>query len=259
MTDTNKKGMFDGLTAKDWIIGLFTGGLWILYKMYKNGAPMGKVGGAFLVLVVLVAIFGEDKKEIATTENVATQKSEAETCSSELSYKCFKLGMNKKDIPPQIKLVKADLMADYDQSYKYTDANNNLIKINDIDFTVTFIIRGDNNKVRGITYKANVDKDIDEDTLIRISKKFMSRQVENSTMKDWKSGKPSGITLVYLNEEAGINEDFRVVYMNKYSSFFKNTITIQHILTSKKGSKEQMDENFREIKKRLIDGTFLNR
>lgn len=74
MSEENK-GMFDGITAKDWIIGFFTGFLWIFYKIHKNGAPFGKIIGGFVGVIVIIgilgAIFGE-KKPSSTNETVTT-------------------------------------------------------------------------------------------------------------------------------------------------------------------------------------------
>ena len=169
-----KKGIFDGFTAKDWIIGLFTGWLWIIYKMHKNGAPIGKVLGGFFGVAILMGIlsstFGEkdtsstNNETVAKTEvkidnseaeRIAKEKAEAERLAKEedtLSYKNFKLGMDKRDIPSSIKLVKKDLMSSKLNTYKYIDSNNNKIKIGDYSLNVSFVISNTSNKVHHIIY-----------------------------------------------------------------------------------------------------------
>lgn len=51
-----KKSIFSGLTVEDWIIGFFTGWLWIFYKMYKNGSSLGKSLGIIVGFIIVVAL-----------------------------------------------------------------------------------------------------------------------------------------------------------------------------------------------------------
>jgi len=46
--------MFNGFRWYDWVIGYFTFGLWILWKMHKNGVPIFKVIGGFIVVIGLL-------------------------------------------------------------------------------------------------------------------------------------------------------------------------------------------------------------
>ncbi len=60
--------MFKGFTLKDWVIGYFTLGIWIFYKMYKNGSSLGKSLGiiyGFLIVVALIyRVIYNDKIEL---------------------------------------------------------------------------------------------------------------------------------------------------------------------------------------------------
>ena len=60
--------MFKGFTLKDWVIGYFTLGIWIFYKMYKNGSSLGKslgiIGGFFIVVALIYRVIYNDEIEL---------------------------------------------------------------------------------------------------------------------------------------------------------------------------------------------------
>ena len=266
--------MFKDFTVKDWIIGYFTLGIWIIYKMHKNGAPIGKVIGGFVGVIVFIgilgAIFGEKKSSLANSETMATieevkvDNSEAQKAKVEaekkaeteknkgLSYKDFRVGMDRKDIPSQIELIKGSKMSDYDNSFKYSDGNKNKIKIDTLDGAVSFVISDQTNKVKTITFEVSMDTEYTQSDMKEFAKKLTDRSFDISTIDDYKSGKLSSIILVSKEIKDGIENEMRIFYTNQYSSYKPNTLTVMTTNRDKKKSDEEVNQRVQKVAEEYI-------
>jgi hypothetical protein len=185
--------MFSNFKWYDWLIGLFTYGLWILWKLYKNGAidvdDLKKKGGKLtggkkiikktlkwiaIVWVGLVVMAGISslfsEKEIATTIDTQTVQTVAKPITiSEL----FKLGMKKENIPSKINLLRGKRLEGYIKDhYIYSDQNNNEININGFDFKVSFNINDTDGYVESIKFESENINDISKSELKKLATVF---------------------------------------------------------------------------------------
>ncbi len=196
------------------------------------------------------------KQQTVNVNEPVTEKEKSET--KQLTFKDFYLGMDKSDIPSQIELVKGAKMSDYDDSFQYEDKNNNLIKIDDFEFTVKFVIRGDNNKVKSIWYNAkNINKDIAESQLVELSKKLTDKPLKKRTMNSYVNNELSNIILEYSEIKNGVEDDFRFIYSNDNATSSKNEITVILSLTDKKKSDEETEKRGNDMFITVQRGAFL--
>jgi len=111
--------MFNGFRWYDWVIGYFTFGLWILWKMHKNGVPIFKVIGGFIVVIGLLfgalAIYAQTDSGMAHDLQAAYLKdnlSSAEKILKENPNVTTKEGLTASEV---VEKIKSDLKAEADK------------------------------------------------------------------------------------------------------------------------------------------------
>lgn len=257
--------MFKGFTWKDWVIGYFTFGLWIVWKLHKNGVPVGKIVGGLFVFFLIVGIVTPKKDAKAENTNTTTEKVEVSKVSEvkatnekveteTLKHSDFKLGMDVKDLPSNIKLVKGDKMRDYDKSFKYSDGNQNKVKIGKFEGDISFVISELNNKVRSITFDIKNTKNVSEDDLKELANLFTNDILKKRTINNFTNGKLGVIILERESIKNGINYDFKIMYTNENSIYPKpNSIMIINDYTDEQ--KEKSETN--KIIEKTVEDSFL--
>ncbi|WP_319577449.1 lysozyme inhibitor LprI family protein [uncultured Desulfobacter sp.] len=172
---------------------------------------------------------------------------------TDVDYKSFKLDMEKSDIPSQIKLVKGSKYNDFDQSYTYDDGNKNKILINGVEFEISFVIRGDNNRVKLIMYTAKHMENKNEQELRAIANSLTNKKLEKRTMNNYTNGKLATIILEHSEIIGGIEEDFSLIYNNENSNSFERNGIMIMIMHSLKEKKKSDSEQHKKIEKSLND------
>ena len=262
--------MFKGFTLKDWVIGYFTLGIWILYKMHKNGVPIVKVLGGYVGVIVLIGVLGgifgdKDKNKSSNTETktetvVAEKKidnSEAKEQSDKLSYKDFKIGMDRKDIPSTMKLVKGSKMNDYDDSYQYKDENKVLVEIDTYKATVDFVISEVTNKVTTVTYNINDVKNLSLSEFENVfklftNKEFKYREVDGYSTTNPSKNKGANKILEASYMEGPIEYTYNFIYSNENGL---NPNSIQLNIFS--ANKQKSDEETNAIVNKSVDDMYV--
>jgi len=114
--------MFNGFRWYDWIIGYFTFGLWIFWKMHKNGAPIGKIIGGFIVAIVVLfgglAIYSQTDSGMAHDLHAAYLKdnlSSAERILKENPNVTTKEGLTASEV---VEKIKSNLKAEAERIAK---------------------------------------------------------------------------------------------------------------------------------------------
>jgi len=253
----------------NWLLAIATLGL---SEVYKKWGVKG-LGISIVVLFIIGAIGGGNKKESTSTNNEVTQKevkteikvdnSKAEKLAKaeaakkkaeaeknkDLSYNDFKLGMDRKDIPSSIKLKQTDLMSSKLNTYKYVDSNNNKITIGDYNLNISFVISNTTNKVHHIIYTSNNTK--------AISSPELKSLVSKLTNKPLKSQNISGVIKHYYKENInGIKYETFGLYGDK-DTFLKGELQlIQRASDIKKTNTEINEMAKKVVEKKSLTDTF---
>jgi hypothetical protein len=174
------------------------------------------------------------------------------TQSAGISYKDIKVGMNKNNLPSQIKLVKGSKMREYDKSFMYKDGNKNKISINGRDYTVSFVIAG-NGTVTSVTYTANNAMNVTDSELKRLGSTLSNQTLKRRTMNSYTNGKLSNIVYEHKHMKGGTEYDFRIIYGNGNASYGKNQIMVMDSMRDKAKSTAETDK----MMKKTVNNMFI--